>query len=99
MEYSSRAIDVDGIALAARGPRCGQVRVVYLADRLADVSADTGSGDGSLKRILRKALPEIIRSKDATTGERLEACRLLWKILASATKGKPRGGEKSEWRG
>jgi hypothetical protein len=41
VEYSSRAIDVDGIALAARGPRCGQVRVVYLADRLADVSADT----------------------------------------------------------
>jgi hypothetical protein len=45
----------------------------------------------SIKRILRKALPEIIQSKDATTGERLEACRLLWKILASATKGKPRG--------
>ena len=42
MEYSSSAIDVDGIALAAlRGPRCGQVRVVYLADRLADVSAAT----------------------------------------------------------
>jgi hypothetical protein len=45
----------------------------------------------SIKRIIRKALPEIIRSKDATTGERLEACRLLWKILVSATKGKPRG--------
>jgi hypothetical protein len=45
----------------------------------------------SIKRIIRKALPEIIQSKDATTGERLEACRLLWKIRASTTKGKPRG--------
>ena len=40
---------------------------------------------------IRNALTEIIRSKDATTGERLEACKLLWKLLASATKGKPRG--------
>jgi hypothetical protein len=45
----------------------------------------------SVKRIIRKALPEIIQSRDATTGERLEACRLLLKILASAAKGKPRG--------
>ena len=45
----------------------------------------------SIKRIIRKALPEIIQSKDATTGERLEACKLLWKIRPSATKGKPRG--------
>jgi hypothetical protein len=45
----------------------------------------------SIKRIIRRALPEIIQSKDATTGERLGACRLLWKNLASATKGKPRG--------
>jgi hypothetical protein len=45
----------------------------------------------SITRIIRKALPEIIQSKDATTGERLEACRLLWKILSSASKGKPRG--------
>jgi hypothetical protein len=45
----------------------------------------------AIKRIIRKALPEIIQSKDATTGERLEACRLLWKIRASSTKGKPRG--------
>ncbi len=45
----------------------------------------------SIKRIIRKTLPEIIQSEDATTGERLEACRLLFKILASATKGKPRG--------
>ena len=45
----------------------------------------------SISRIIRKALPEIIQSKDATTGERLEACRLLWKIRTSATKGKPRG--------
>jgi hypothetical protein len=46
----------------------------------------------SIKRITRKTFSEIIQSKDATTAERLEACRLLWKILASATKGKPRGG-------
>jgi len=26
----------------------------------------------SIKRIIRKALPEIIQSKEATTGERLE---------------------------
>ena len=45
----------------------------------------------SIKRIIRKALPEIIQSKDATTSERLEACRLLWKIRTSATNGKPRG--------
>ena len=45
----------------------------------------------SIKRIIRKTLPEIIQSKEATTGERLEACKLLWKILASASKGKPRG--------
>jgi hypothetical protein len=45
----------------------------------------------SITRIIRKALPEIIQSKDATTGERLEACKLLWKIRASTTKGKPRG--------
>jgi hypothetical protein len=45
----------------------------------------------SIKRIIRKALPEIIQSRDATTDERLEACRLLLKILASATKGRPRG--------
>ena len=31
---------------------------------------------------------QLIQSKDATTSERLE---LLWKIQASATKGKPRG--------
>jgi hypothetical protein len=46
---------------------------------------------GSITRIIRKALPEIIQSKDATTSERLEACRLLWKIRASATKGNRRG--------
>ncbi len=45
----------------------------------------------SIKRIICKALPQIIQNKDATIGERLEACRLLWKIRASATKGKPRG--------
>jgi hypothetical protein len=45
----------------------------------------------SKKRIIRKAHPEIILWKDATTGEWLEACRLRWKIQTSATKGKPRG--------
>jgi hypothetical protein len=45
----------------------------------------------SIKGIIRKALPEIIQSKDATAGERLEACKLLLKVLAAATKGKPRG--------
>lgn len=45
----------------------------------------------SIKRIIRKALRETIQSKDATTGERLEACKLLLKILASPAKGKPRG--------
>ncbi len=44
-----------------------------------------------IKRIICKALPEIIQSKDATTSERLEACKLLWKIRASSTEGKPRG--------
>ena len=37
---------------------------------------------------------EIIQSKDATTGttgERLEAGKLLWKIRTAATKGKARG--------
>src|SRR5271157_5435771 len=37
---------------------------------------------GSITRIIRKALPEIIQSKDATISERLEACRLLWRIRA-----------------
>jgi hypothetical protein len=41
----------------------------------------------SIKRIICKALPDIFHSKDATTGERLEACRLPWKILASAHHG------------
>jgi hypothetical protein len=35
--------------------------------------------------------PGDYQSKDATTGERLETSRLLLKILASTTKGKPRG--------
>jgi hypothetical protein len=49
----------------------------------------------SIKRTIRKTLVEIIEGKNATTAatpaERLEACRLLWKDLASAQKGKPRG--------
>ncbi len=45
----------------------------------------------SIKGTIRKALMEIIEGKNATPAERLEACRLLWKDLASAQKGKPRG--------
>ena len=49
----------------------------------------------SIKRTIRKALIEIIEGKNAETAatpaERLEACKLLWKDLASAQKGKPRG--------
>jgi hypothetical protein len=45
----------------------------------------------SIKTIIRRTLPEIIQSKDTTTSEQLDACKLLWKILASATRGKPRG--------
>jgi len=45
----------------------------------------------SIKRTIRRSLMEIIEGKNATPSERLEACRLLWKDLASAKKGKPRG--------
>jgi hypothetical protein len=45
----------------------------------------------SIKRKIRKTLMEIIEEKNATPGERLEACRLLWKDIASVQKGKPRG--------
>ena len=45
----------------------------------------------SVKRIVRKTLMEIIQGTAATPAERLEACKLLWKELASAQKGKPRG--------
>jgi len=34
---------------------------------------------------------EIIQGKNVTPAERLEACKMLWKELASAQKGKPRG--------
>jgi len=38
---------------------------------------------------------EIIQGKNAenaaTPAERLEACKVLWKVLTSAQKGKPRG--------
>jgi hypothetical protein len=68
---------------------------VFLVKRRVNiVGKGHAKGDGmaaSITRIIRKALPEIIQSKDATTGERLEACKLLWKIRVSATKGKPRG--------
>jgi hypothetical protein len=37
------------------------------------------------------ALAKVIQSKTASTGERLEACKLLLKVLASGTRGKPRG--------
>lgn len=45
----------------------------------------------SVKRTIRKTLMEIIEDRNATPAERLEACRLLWKGLATAQKGKPRG--------
>jgi len=45
----------------------------------------------SIKRTIRRSLMEIIDGKNATTAERLEACKLLWKELISARKGKPRG--------
>ena len=44
----------------------------------------------STRRIIRKAMVEIIESRTATPGELLKACRLLEK-MASAPKGKPRG--------
>jgi hypothetical protein len=45
----------------------------------------------SIQRNIRKSLSKIIQNEDATTGERLEACKLLLKINAATTKGKPRG--------
>ena len=49
----------------------------------------------SIKRTIRRSLVEIIEGKNAETAatpaERLEACKLLWKDLSSAQKGKPRG--------
>jgi hypothetical protein len=45
----------------------------------------------SIQRTIRKSLSKIIQSEDATTGERLEACKLLLKIQAATTKGEPRG--------
>ena len=72
--------------------RGGRIEKVWRALRAGSkrcieaVWTDGREGNGmaaSIKRIIRKALPEIIQSKDATTGERLEACRLLLKILAS----------------
>jgi hypothetical protein len=45
----------------------------------------------SIQRTIRKSLSTIIQSEDATTGERLEACKLLLRIQAATTKGQPRG--------
>jgi len=45
----------------------------------------------SVKRTIRKNLMEILEGTAATPAERLEASTLLWKDLASAHKGKPRG--------
>jgi hypothetical protein len=45
----------------------------------------------SIQRTIRNTLAEVIQSKTSTTDERLKACKLLLKVLASATKGKPRG--------
>ena len=44
----------------------------------------------SIERAIRRSLMEIIQGTAATPAERLEACKLLWKDLASA-KGKPWG--------
>jgi hypothetical protein len=44
----------------------------------------------SYRRIIRRALADIIESKAATAGERLKACRSLEKMIL-APKGKPRG--------
>jgi hypothetical protein len=45
----------------------------------------------SIKRAIRRSLVEIIQGTTATPAEQLEACRLLWKEVNSAQKGKPRG--------
>lgn len=44
----------------------------------------------STRRVIRKALVEVIQDKAATPGDRLKACRLLLK-MSLAPKGKPRG--------
>ena len=44
----------------------------------------------STRRVIRKALVEVIESKTAAPGERVKACKLLLKV-ALAPKGKPRG--------
>jgi len=44
----------------------------------------------STRRVIRKALVEVIESKTAAPGERVKACKLLLKVTL-APKGKPRG--------
>ena len=45
----------------------------------------------SIRRTIRKCMLEVLESKTATNSERLEAGRLLLKIQASVSKGKPHG--------
>jgi hypothetical protein len=45
----------------------------------------------SIRRTIRKSMLEVLESKTATNSERPEAGRLLLKIQASTTKGRPRG--------
>jgi hypothetical protein len=44
----------------------------------------------SNRRIMRSAMVEVLESKTATKGERLQACKLLLKIMALSPKRKPR---------
>jgi hypothetical protein len=49
----------------------------------------------SIKRAIRRTLREILEGKNVTTpatpAERLEACKLLWKLHESTEIGRPRG--------
>jgi hypothetical protein len=53
-----------------------------VSDIEADGQAKENCMAASAKRIICKALPEIIQSKDATTGERLSARVLVGKSLS-----------------
>jgi hypothetical protein len=44
-----------------------------------------------VKRIICKAMRQIIENTTARPNERLRAARLLYKVRYSAAKGKPRG--------
>jgi hypothetical protein len=45
----------------------------------------------SIRRVVCKAMREIIESNDTKASDKLKACRVLMKFSASARKGKPRG--------